>query len=103
MLKRKTPLRSKSGFKNGGRLRAVSKSKHELLKEYAKVRGEYLREHPLCECCKDYATQIHHKSGRGKYLCDKSTFMAACWFCHRRIHDNPAWAKERGFLEYKFT
>jgi hypothetical protein len=36
-------------------------------------------------------------------LCDKSTFMAACWFCHRRIHDNPAWAKERGFLEYKFT
>jgi len=102
-MQRKKPLKARRGFKRrGGRLRTVSKSKHELLKEYGKARREYLKDHPLCECCRDYATQIHHKSGRGRFLCDKSTFMATCFYCHRRIHDNPAWAKERGYLIYQF-
>jgi hypothetical protein len=28
--------------------------------------------------------------------------MAVCRPCHQRIHDNPAWAKEQGYLVYQF-
>jgi hypothetical protein len=42
--------------------------------------------------------QIHHMSGRlGRKLFED--FLAVCFGCHRRIHDNPAWAKSQGFLK----
>jgi hypothetical protein len=24
--------------------------------------------------------------------------MAVCFWCHRKIHDNPAWARARGYI-----
>jgi hypothetical protein len=49
-----------------------------------------------------YATDIHHKKGRGKNLCKKESFMAVCRKCHTFIHDNPAWARENNYLIYEY-
>jgi hypothetical protein len=69
------------------------------LKEYQRVRVEYLIEHPICEVCnKEPSVQIHHKKGRGKLLCEKKFFLAIDDNCHRRIHEQPAWAYEMGYL-----
>ncbi len=35
------------------------------------------------------ATQIHHTKGRGKYMLDESTWMAASFEWHRWAHDHP--------------
>jgi hypothetical protein len=56
-----------------------------------------------CEVCGHAGDQVHHKEGRGKKLCAVNTFLAVCAGCHRRIHDNPAWARENGYLIYNFT
>jgi 5-methylcytosine-specific restriction endonuclease McrA len=103
MLKRKTPLRAKSGFKNrGGKLKQVSDKRKHLNKEYASVRREYFEKHPRCEICENQASDIHHKKKRGKNLSNIDSFMAVCRLCHNRIHDNPAWAKEMGYLIYEY-
>jgi len=103
-MQRKKPLKAKRGFKRrGGRLKPVSNSRKEKNKEYAKVRKEYLQKvNGMCEVCGGQATDIHHKSKRGKNLCVSSTFMAVCRPCHTRIETNRAWAKERGYLIYQF-
>lgn len=104
MLRRKTPLKAKSGFKKrGGKLSPVSARLKKRSIEYSRVRREYLEEKfGLCEICGGEATDIHHKSGRGKNLCEKRTFMAVCRPCHQYIHDHPAWAKEKEYLVYQF-
>ena len=67
--------------------------------EYTKLRREFLAAHPACLVCKGEATEIHHARGRqGKRLLDVEFFRALCSGCHRRVHDNPTWAKERGLL-----
>ncbi len=82
-------LGRKKGFKKtGARLKPVSDKRKILNKEYSEARKE--------------ATDIHHKSKRGKNLSSQQTFMAVCRNCHTRIHDNPAWARELGYLIYEF-
>ena len=67
--------------------------------EYTKLRREFLAAHPHCLVCDGFATEIHHARGRqGKRLLDVEFFRELCSGCHRRVHDNPAWAKERGLL-----
>lgn len=104
MLKRKTPLRAKSGFKKrGGKLKPFSEKGRKKNEEYKKVRKEYLEEKEYrCEICGGQATDIHHKSGRAHNTLEKRTFMALCRACHRRCHDNPAWARENGYLVYEY-
>ncbi len=104
MLRRKTPLKAKSGFKKrGGRLNAVSKKGREKSKAYSEIRKQFLWDKNFtCEACGGQATDIHHKSGRGKNLLAKHTFMACCRSCHDRIHANPAWAREKGYLIYEY-
>lgn len=101
---RRTPLKAKTGFKKrGGRLKPVSDSRKKKNEEYFKVRKEYLEKvQGKCEVCSGQATDIHHKSKRGKNLSSSSTFMAVCRTCHTRIHDNPAWARENGYLIYEY-
>jgi len=103
-MQRKTPLRSKQGFKkHGGKLKPVSDRRKVLNKEYAKVRKEYFEKvQGRCEVCGGQATDIHHKSKRGKNLCVSSTFMAVCRPCHTRIETERAWAKEMGYLIYEY-
>ena len=80
----------------------ISKKRAEQLKEYRKLRDKYLDEHSICEVhdCNNDTTNLHHKSGRtGETLCDTKYFMACCHTCHpKRIHENPKWARENGYL-----
>lgn len=104
-------------------LRKVSKKRAVALREYAKVRAEYLAEHPWCEwwlCENSFhegnvhdgfvqrlhgpkiavpaAIEIHHRKGRGKYLCHKSTFMSVSRAGHDWIHSNPKEAMQKGYI-----
>jgi 5-methylcytosine-specific restriction endonuclease McrA len=101
MLRRKTPLKAKAGFKkSGGKLNAFSKRRRDEYKIYKVARELYLNKHPNCEVCGNVAMDIHHKAKRGKNLSNMETFMAVCRICHNRIHDNPAWARENNYLIY---
>jgi len=103
MLQRKTPLQAKTGFKKrGGKLKAFSNRKREENEKYKVARNLYFNFHPDCEVCGCPATDIHHKAKRGKNLYNMETFMATCRLCHNRIHDNPAWAREMGYLIYDY-
>lgn len=46
------------------------------------------------------ATQCHHKRGRiGKLLLDKRYWLPVSDEGHRKIENNPDWARENGFIE----
>lgn len=80
-------------------IRAVSAKRALENAEYTKLRREFLVLHPACLVCKGVATEIHHSRGRqGKRLLDTTFFRQLCSGCHRRVHDNPTWAKENGLL-----
>lgn len=90
--------------KNAKPIVRISKksSKQEKRDElYYILNKEYLRAHPMCEAhlidlagCTTYATEIHHKKGRGEYYLDSTTFLAVCRCCHSWIEKNPIQAKE---------
>ena len=73
----------------------AEKRKNEEALYYGTTRPVYLKENPVCECCKKAkADQIHHKRGRiGKLLNDVRYFLACCDGCHKIIEANPEWAK----------
>ena len=91
-------LKRRVGLKRGGRLNPVSKKHKVELAEYSKKRKVYLLRNPHCEICGVMATDIHHKARRGKNLNNEETWMPVCRLCHNKCHDNPAWAKENGYL-----
>ena len=64
---------------------------------YQKQRNEYLKEHPLCQVCHGKpSSEIHHRKGRdGNNLFQY--FLAVDHECHRKIEENPEWAKEMGY------
>ena len=79
----------------------MSTKQAAALREYNKVRKEYLSNHLYCEAklpdCQTVASDIHHQQGRGANLSNVSTFLAVCRTCHRWIEDNPAEAVKMGF------
>ncbi len=78
----------------------VSERRKVEEKEYSKLRKVFLEENPKCQICQqEPATEVHHRSGRyhGKYL-DVSSWMALGSACHRRVHENPAWAKAQKYI-----
>ncbi len=83
-------------------LRKVSRKRAGELKLYAALRGTFLQQHPFCQvigCYPGPSTEIHHRNGRnGKRLLNTDKFIAVCRACHRKIHDNPRWAREQGLL-----
>jgi hypothetical protein len=84
----------------------VSVKKKQGLKEYKKVRADYLAKHPTCqvEGCRRFASEIHHRRGRvGALLCDVAHFLSVCRTCHQRIEINPTWAKENGYSESRLA
>ena len=96
---RKTPLKRSTKPLKRTPLARVSTAQQKRLLAYYCERKTYLEQHPTCEVCKQSpATEIHHKAGRGSKTADPSMFLAVDRECHRRIHDNPSWARENGFL-----
>lgn len=80
-------------------IRRRSKRMSAAARLYQQKRKWFLIEHPLCQVFKDRpATEIHHRKGRGKYLLDETTWLAVSAEAHRKIHDNPKWSYEKGYL-----
>lgn len=81
-------------------LKPVSDKRQAQLREYTKLRRNFLKACPVCEVCqKGKSWDIHHKAGRiGKRLLDQFYWLAVCRTCHDLIHSNPAWAREQGFI-----
>lgn len=81
------------------KIKPISKKQSSRNNDYLKLRKQYFNEHLICECCQVRPpTEIHHKRGRiGSNLFEH--FLAVCSDCHRKIEENPEWAKENGFSE----
>lgn len=94
LLKRKTPLKS------GGKLRPISKKRAKQVKEYSKLRKEYLSVHTQCAVFPFLkATEIHHKNHReNDRLNDAIYFLPVSKEGHLWLHENPAEARKRGWL-----
>src|SRR5690606_30591006 len=92
---------------------SVSDKMKKLLYQYGRVRKQFLllRENQSCPVTGQKATQIHHMRGRGKesfaddlarktntpLLIDTRFFLAVSMEGHRKIEENPIWAKEMGY------
>lgn len=102
-------------------IRRVSSKRAAQLKEYSKLRKEFLAANPFCQVWMDEnpeyaavsplsnmgisywednrATDVHHMKKRvGKMLLDTRYWMAVSRTAHQRIHQFPKWAREKGYL-----
>ena len=79
-------------------MKPYSKKRGKQVREYNKLKIEYLRENPDCGRCGEPAGTIHHKKGRmGELLLNTKYFMPACMPCHDWIESHPNWAKVEGY------
>lgn len=70
-------------------------------KEYARLRRDYLEAYPVCEVveCHRKSNQIHHMAGRSNDLLNNvDHWLAVCDVCHQRIHAEPIWAENNGYI-----
>jgi hypothetical protein len=85
-------------------IKKVSDKRKVEDKQYAKLRREYLQEHPECQIklfgCTYVATEIHHLESRGIRLNKVESFLSSCPECHRFLHDKLS-AKEARDLGFK--
>ena len=83
-------------------IKKVSKKRVGLLQQYSAQRKAFLAKPFNFYCRVDTtqpATQIHHQRGRvGKLLLDERYWIPVSAEGHRWIHDNPAKAREMGFI-----
>ena len=80
----------------------VSAKRKKEQKEYTIKRLQFLSqpENFRCPVTGERATEIHHKKGRtGSNFLDTSTWLAVSRNGHRKIEENPEWAKENGYSE----
>lgn len=89
-------------------IKKVSKKQLENLKEYRKVRDEFMKQNRTCQArlqgCTVKATDLHHKKSRiGDLLTDTKFFMAVCRQCHNKIEDGGAWVYEQGLKIKRLT
>lgn len=67
-------------------------------KEYLVLRDVFLNGKRCAVFPEKRATQVHHKKGRiGKLLCDVRFFLPVSAEGHKKIEENPEWAKEKGY------
>ena len=78
-------------------MRKVSVKRARQIRQYSRVRSEYLNGNPYCQRCGKMATDIHHKAGRSKKYLDVLTWLAVCRTCHQWIELHPKEAKELGY------
>ena len=108
---KKTPINQKPRKK----IKPASDKRLQQLATYRPKRDKYLLEHPICEVhdCTRKTTNLHHKRGREHnvffddwardndipLLHDERWFLACCSLCHPvRIHEDPEWAREHGYI-----
>lgn len=130
MIQRTPPLRRKTPLKRSGpikRIPSITQKRRSERAKYAKLREQYLDEHPFCmvfiarngiderEVLRDYsgsvgsvfykgkpiprATQVHHRNkNRGPLLNDQRWWIACCAVEHDWIENNKSTARLLGFL-----
>jgi len=89
----------KSTKSSANRIKSVSDKKLVELRDYRKIRDEYLADHKVCQHpdCKNLSEDLHHAKGRvGSLLTDVRFFKALCRSCHRWVEENPEGAKALG-------
>lgn len=84
-------------------IKKVTQKRANELKEYPKLKKEYISHHPECEVkiigCLRKANEIHHCSLSAKNFLNTDTWLAICPNCHRDLEDMPAeQRRERGWL-----
>lgn len=121
MIARYKPIKRSTKPLKRSRISPVSKKRGKEMRTYGKLRKEFLEAHPWCQVqlqelgilevatsgwdknLPSYvapACDIHHMAGRtGSNYLDTSTWLAVSREAHRRIHENPSWAREMGFLK----
>jgi len=83
-------------------IKAVADKRAKQLQQYSKLKAQYIAIHQICENigCNQQATTIHHMAGReNEMLLDVNYFKALCFDCHRKVEENPHWAKENKLSE----
>lgn len=86
-------------------MRKVSLKQAKRLREYNKLRDEFLKD-KTCQFpgCESDQVTLHHAAGRiGDNLTDVSKFRALCWEHHNYCEINPDIAKEWGLSESRLT
>lgn len=79
-------------------IRKVSKKRARQNAQYLKERAEFL-DGKICPITGRPATEIHHTNGReNERLTDKKYWLAVTREGHEKIHANPVWAREMGYL-----
>lgn len=93
-MQRNSPLRRFT------RLRPTGKKRAKQLREYTKLRHQYLNEFPICQVCRrNRSMQVHHRRGRnGHQLLMTEEWIATCQDCHEKIHREGRWARAKGYL-----
>lgn len=85
----------------------MSKSKARDMRDYIKVRREFLERRPYCEACakinpekrRHYASDVHHVRGRcGKLLTDTRYWIPICREAHVWISFHPLQARVMGLI-----
>lgn len=85
-------------MKRGSPLRKMSRKMARHNAEYQKAKKIYMKTHPMCEACQCHeAESLHHKRGRGIYLCEVQYFMSVCNLCHSKIETFKTWAFQMGY------
>ncbi|QNS40152.1 hypothetical protein H0S70_06985 [Chryseobacterium manosquense] len=78
----------------------MSKKRQQEIREYTIKRLQFLAqpENLKCPITGERATEIHHMRGRiGSLLLDTRYWLAVSRNGHRRIEENPEWAKENNY------
>lgn len=80
-------------------IRRVSVKRAREMKEYTRLRAEFMAARPTCEKCGARPSkQCHHKAKRGINYLNVSTWAALCQPCHDWIHQHQGQARASGWI-----
>jgi len=89
----------KTKFKGKG----LSAKRAEEMELYHKLRPIFLKG-KICPIEKTPATDIHHMRGRvGKLLLDMKYWLGVSRKGHKKIEENPNWAKKMGYSQSRLS
>lgn len=109
MIRRNKPL------KRSGPIKKRSKKTEELYVERRKFVAKILKERPMCQACKAFATHdnksvynqhmsrdVHEivRRSQGGSIIDEANVLAVCRPCHVRIGNNPQLAFDLGLAKH---
>lgn len=80
------------------KINQVSDKRKAANKIYSEERKKFLAGKMCAVFPKEKATDVHHMKGRvGKLFLDKRYWLPVSRAGHRKIEENPNWAKEMGY------